>query len=95
MKTSVIRIGNSRGIRIPKTLLEQCQLGDTVELAVRNGHLVVRPATRPRAGWDEAFRQMAQQGDDKLVDKNFLSATQWDRTEWEWQYLASRSTLYA
>ena len=84
MKTNIIRIGNSRGIRIPKTLLEQCRLGDTVELAVRNDHLVVRSARRPRAGWEEAFRRMAQEGDDKFIDKEFLSATQWDRTEWEW-----------
>ncbi|HEY3303364.1 MAG TPA: AbrB/MazE/SpoVT family DNA-binding domain-containing protein [Candidatus Binatia bacterium] len=84
MKISVVRIGNSRGIRIPKTILDQCQLGDTVELGVRNGQLVVKPAARPRAGWEEAFRQMARQGDDKLLDRESLSATQWDRTEWKW-----------
>ena len=84
MKTNVIRIGNSRGIRIPKPILEHCRLGDTVELAVQDDHLVVSPLPRPRAGWDEAFRQLARQGDDVLLDKDFLSATHWDRTEWEW-----------
>lgn len=84
MKTSVVRIGNSRGIRIPKTLLEQCSLGDSVELEVQKGHLVVRPAAKARSGWEEAFRQMAQQGDDILLDKGFLPATRWDKTEWKW-----------
>ena len=84
MKISVVRIGNSRGIRIPKTLLEQCRLGNTVELEVQRDRLVIRPAAKPRNGWDEAFRQMAQQGNDALLDKDSLSPTQWDRTEWEW-----------
>ncbi len=84
MKTSVVRIGNSRGIRIPKALLEECRLRDSVELEVQNNHLVIRPAAKPRSGWEEAFRQMAREGDDLLVDKKTLSATRWDRTEWKW-----------
>lgn len=84
MKTSVIRIGNSRGIRIPKTLLEQCRLGGTVELEAQNDHLLVRPAAKPRSRWEDAFRQMAQQGDDALLDRESLPTTQWDGAEWEW-----------
>lgn len=84
MKASVIRIGNSRGIRIPKTLLEQCRLGDAVDLEMENGHLVIRPATTPRSGWEDAFREMARQEDDALLDQEPLPHTQWDRTEWEW-----------
>lgn len=84
MKTSLVRIGNSRGIRIPKTILEQCRLSETVELEVEKDRLVIRPARKPRSGWEEAFRQMAQQGDDILLDKGFLPATRWDRTGWKW-----------
>ena len=84
MKASVIRIGNSRGIRIPKTLLEQCHLGSTVELEVQNDHLVVRPVAKPRSGWEDAFRRMAQQGDDALLDRESWPQTRWDKTEWEW-----------
>lgn len=84
MKTSVIRIGNSRGIRIPKTLLEQCHLRDEVELEVKDDHLVVRPIPKPRRGWGEAFRRMHEQGDDALLDKEYLPSTRWDETEWEW-----------
>ena len=84
MRASVVRIGNSRGIRIPKTILEQCGLGTTVELEVRQGQLVVRAAERPRSGWEEAFRRMAAQGDDALLDRGSLPSTRWDETEWEW-----------
>lgn len=84
MRGSIVRIGNSRGIRIPKTLLEQCRLGDTVELEAHPDHLVVRSAARPRHGWDEAFREMARRGDDTLLDRKSLRPTRWDRTEWRW-----------
>jgi antitoxin MazE len=84
MRTNIVRIGNSRGIRIPKAVLEQCHLHDEVELEVRNDHLVVRPATKPRSGWEEAFRRMHEQGDDALLDEGPLLAAQWERTEWGW-----------
>lgn len=84
MRVSVVRIGNSRGIRIPKTLLEQCRLGTAVELEVRQGQLVVRAADKPRGGWEEAFRRMAERGDDVLLDRESLPSTRSDETEWEW-----------
>jgi antitoxin MazE len=84
MKTNVIRIGNSRGIRIPKALLEQCHLRDEVELEVQNGHLVVRPVVKPRGGWDKAFRRMAHHRGDALLDQKSLPLTDWDKTEWQW-----------
>lgn len=84
MKTTLVQIGNSRGIRIPKTYLEQCQLNDQVELELRDDHLIVRPAKRPRSGWDDAFHQMHERGDDVLLDEESLPATEWDATEWKW-----------
>ena len=84
MKTSVIRIGNSHGIRIPKAVLNECGLTGPVELEVRDGQLVVRRIARPRSGWDEAFRRMAEVGDDELLDRENLGQTEWDQTEWEW-----------
>lgn len=89
MKASVIRIGNSRDIRIPKALLEQCRRGSTVELEVRQGQSVVKPAERSRSGWEEAFKEMAQRGDDVLLDREPLRSTRWDETEWNW-YPGSR-----
>jgi antitoxin MazE len=84
MKTSLVRIGNSRGIRIPKAILEQCHLTDVVELDVQNGTLVVRSTTEPRSGWEDAFCDMHKQGDDGLLDKKSLPPTEWDKSEWEW-----------
>jgi len=85
MKATLVRIGNSRGIRIPKALLEQCNLDQSlaVDLAVEQGHLVIRALARPRQGWEEAFRQMAAAGDDTLLDGD-ASTTAWDQSEWEW-----------
>ena len=84
MKTKIVRIGNSRGIRIPKTLIEQCGLEDTVQLEVEHGCLVVRAAEKARLGWDEAFRRMAEHGDDELLDREASSQTDWDTAEWDW-----------
>jgi antitoxin MazE len=84
MKTSVIRIGNSRGIRIPKIVLEQCHLRDEVEIEVVNDHLIVRPATKPRSGWAETFREMHERREDMLLDQESLALSQWDKTEWQW-----------
>lgn len=68
MKTSLIRIGDSLGIRIPRAILEQCHLRDEVECEVRRGTLVVLAARRPRQGWASAFREMHRKGEDRLLD---------------------------
>jgi antitoxin MazE len=82
VRTQVIKIGNSRGIRIPKTLIDQVKLGNEVEIAVQPGQLVIRPVSRPREGWEEQFRAMAEHGDDQLLDKPI--STKWDRSDWVW-----------
>ena len=84
MKTAIVRTGNSRGIRIPEALLEQCRLHDEVELEVRDDGLLIRRAAKPRSGWDDAFRRMRQKNDDALTDEGSSAATRWDTTEWEW-----------
>lgn len=82
-KTRIIRIGNSRGIRVPKLLLELAQLPDEVELLAEPGRLVVQGARRPRDGWAEAAKAMCARGDDQLLDE--ATATRFDREEWEWR----------
>jgi antitoxin MazE len=85
MKALLVPIGNSRGVRIPKPLIEQCGLTDEVDLDVQDGTILIRaPRVRPRAGWTKAFARMAREGDDKLEETHFPS-TQWDKDEWEWQ----------
>lgn len=84
MKAHIVRIGNSRGLRLPKTILTQCRLEGAVELEVEDNRLVVRPARGARAGWNHAFATMAKRGDDTLLDRDALKPTDWDRTEWRW-----------
>lgn len=83
IKTRLIKIGNSRGLRIPAVLLEQLQLTDLVEIEVGDDHLIIRRGKPPRAGWAEAFQRMAAQGDDRLLLPD-TGLNQWEETEWEW-----------
>jgi antitoxin MazE len=83
MKARIVRIGNSRGIRIPKPLLEEIGLKGEVDIRVRNGYLLIKPALKVRVGWADAFRKMAERGDDALLDAG-VSLTGWDKDEWEW-----------
>ena len=85
MITKIVKIGNSQGIRIPKILLEQSGLQDEVELEARDNQLIIRAKQQPRHGWAEAFRQMAEAGDDQLLDGEApQSQSEWDNEEWEW-----------
>jgi antitoxin MazE len=85
LTTKIIRIGNSQGIRIPKTILEQCHLGTEVILEPGEDRLVVRRGGQGlRAGWDEAFRRMAREADDVLLDAESVHPTEWDEAEWSW-----------
>jgi antitoxin MazE len=68
-KSRIVKIGDSKGIRIPGPVLEQLALGEEVELSVRGDQLVIRPAKRPRSGWEEQFARMAERGDDRLLDE--------------------------
>lgn len=84
MRTNIIRIGNSQGIRIPKLLLEQSHLGTEVELEVEDEKIVIRSAFHSRKGWGEKFRLMTESGDDKMIDDDFNVQTEWDKDEWVW-----------
>ena len=77
MEVTVIKIGNSRGIRLSKTLLERYNIRDTVDLILEKGQIIIKPLSRPRKGWEKAFKEMNANGDDKLLiddifeDENF------------------------
>jgi len=85
VKTRIVRIGNSRGIRIPKLLLEQTGLSAEVEVTANDDGLTVRPVRQTRAGWAAAFQQMARHGDDAMLDGASPSQSAWDQDEWEWR----------
>jgi antitoxin MazE len=84
VKTKLIKIGNSRGVRLPKSLIEQMGLRDEVELNVEGDRIVIRGVREPRAGWEAAARLMAQRGDDAMLDDPLPSLTSFDDEEWEW-----------
>lgn len=77
MEIPVINIGNSRGIRLSKTILEKYCITDKIELILEKGYIILKPKSEPRKGWDNAFRKMHENGDDQLLiedvfeDENF------------------------
>ncbi|MDX1428680.1 MAG: AbrB/MazE/SpoVT family DNA-binding domain-containing protein [Rhodothermales bacterium] len=83
MKTKIVRIGNSRGVRIPKPLLEQAGLEDDVQLRVVEGGIVIEAQKEPRAGWADAAAKANERGDDEWLDG--ILATSFDDEEWEWE----------
>jgi antitoxin MazE len=83
MRTELVRIGNSRGIRIPKLIIEQCGFGEKVELRVENHRLIVSPQRAPRQGWEEIFRAAGPATEDKLLLED-AGANEFDHKEWKW-----------
>jgi len=81
-KTHIIRIGNSRGVRIPKIWLKQLHLDEEVEMAVQADQLIIRSARQTRQGWEEQFQAMHELGDDRPIDE--FPPTAWDKLEWKW-----------
>ena len=85
MRASIIKIGNSQGIRLPKPLLDQTGIKDDVELEVEKSQIIIRPISNPRGGWDEAFKSMSQNRDDTLLDGNEVISNSFDDEEWQWK----------
>ena len=67
MDLAVVKIGNSKGIRLSKTILEKYEIKDTMEVILEKDHIILKPKTKPRKGWDKAFKKMHSNGDDKLI----------------------------
>ena len=81
MEVSIISIGNSKGLRLSKTILEKYKIRDKVELILEKGHIIIKPVSQPRKGWEEAFKKMHEEGDDQLlIDDVFDDET---LNEWE------------
>lgn len=83
MKVKLVRIGNSKGVRIPHTLVRQYGFGDVVELDPQKGQLVIRPAQKPREGWAESFRRAAGETDGAMQERRMV-ATEGAEDEWIW-----------
>jgi len=83
MKVPVIRIGNSKGIILGKTILERYNIGDKIEIVMKEDHLELNPVPPPRQGWDEAFKRMHEAGDDELLIPDVLDDDILE--EWDWE----------
>lgn len=82
MKARLVRIGNSRGLRLPKAFIEQARLGDEVELELHDESIVISRSASPRQDWAEAAARAAQSTEGELLDAPV--ETRFDREEWRW-----------
>jgi antitoxin MazE len=81
MEVSIIQIGNSKGLRLSKTVLEKYKIHESVEMILEEEQIVIRPLTKPRQGWGEAFKAMNANGDDKLMINDVFE----DENQEEWK----------
>ncbi len=82
MIINIVPIGNSKGIRIPKAILDQCGIENEVDLEVENGKIIIEPINKiPRKGWTESFTQMAETGEDHLLLEDTIDL---EMEDWEW-----------
>jgi antitoxin MazE len=82
MLVSVVAIGNSKGVRIPKSVLDQLDISDKVDMEIDNQQIILKPIKKkPRAGWDNAFKEMHREKNDTLL---FSEITEQDDFQWEW-----------
>jgi len=83
MKTKVIKIGNSRGVRLPKPFLAQCGIEDEIEINIENKKIIINSSSIPREGWDIHFQTMRENKDDTLFISDSLQ-NEFDKDDWEW-----------
>lgn len=83
MKVNLIPIGNSKGVRIPASVIKECGLGDELDMRVEKGTIVLAPARKVREGWGSAFEKMAAAGDDEPLMPDTL-ANNFDDEDWTW-----------
>ena len=72
MEAKVIKIGNSRGLRLSKQLIDQYHITDQVDLILEKDYIIIKPISKPREGWNEAFKAMHRHDEDKLLINDVL-----------------------
>ena len=80
MEVALIKIGNSKGIRLPKAILEKYNILDKVEMTLEEGYIILKPKLSPRKNWEKAFAQMHEEGDDELLMDNVFSDEQFEES---------------
>jgi len=82
MKTNIIKIGNSKGIRLPKSVLDQCHIDNAVDLQIKNNNIILRPfSDNPRKNWDKHFKKLHENKEDKLIISDKIDI---EYGNWEW-----------
>lgn len=84
LRSRLIRIGNSRGLRLPRSVIEQAGLEDDVTITVGEGEVVIRPLRHPRAGWEEALQHLGPPEEDLDLQALRALPTEFDEAEWTW-----------
>lgn len=82
MKTQIIQIGNSQGVRIPKVLLEESKISGDVDLELHEDGILIRNTQKPRKNWDTVFKKLAENGDDDSTV--FDASSRFEKKEWQW-----------
>lgn len=80
MEVSIVQIGNSKGIRFSKTIIEKYNLRDKVDLILEKGQIIIKPLDRPRKGWEEVFKMMSENEDDRMLISDVFADENMD--EW-------------
>lgn len=84
MRSTIRKIGNSKGVILPQSFLKQCNIEDEVEVEVKDNTIIISPLqTNKRKGWAEAFKEMAKDGDDSLIIPDVFEDE--DHKEWTWK----------
>ncbi|MDD5601035.1 MAG: AbrB/MazE/SpoVT family DNA-binding domain-containing protein [Actinomycetota bacterium] len=80
MKTNLIKIGNSKGIRINSNIIKECELSSEVEINVVDKKIIIEAVKEPRANWNKGFKKMHKNKEDVLLisDNNAFDK------DWEW-----------
>lgn len=72
MKVGIIKIGNSKGIRLGKAILEKYEINDSIELVLEKDHILIKPIHTPRKGWEKSFKKMHEKGEDRILIDDFF-----------------------
>ena len=83
MQAKIIKIGNSKGLRIPNAMLKQCKLNKVVDIEVENNKLIITACNETRENWEQQFEQMVLNKDDRLLNDDIVKHS-WDKEEWQW-----------
>ncbi len=81
MITDIVKIGNSKGIRIPAYILKECNINDKIELEIQDGKIIITPIKHPRKDWETAFKKMHANGDDRLIIDDDIDS---HLEDWKW-----------